>query len=72
MVAMNLRALLMVGGLGLATLASADAKDTRPKSSNPNVKRAVRKAKKTKATGKYKAPRKTKKPTPAKYGVTHT
>jgi hypothetical protein len=71
MVDMNLRALLILGGLGLATFASADAKDTKPKSSNPNVKRAVRKAKKVKATGKYKAPKKTKKPSAAKYGVKH-
>ena len=66
---MNLRALLITGGLGLATFAAAEAKDTRPKPNNPNVKHAVRKAKKTKATGKYTAPKKTKRPPAAKYGV---
>ena len=71
MVAMNLRALLIIGGLGLATFASAEAKDKRPKSTNSNVKHAMRKAKKIKPAGKYKAPKRTRKPAAAKYGVTH-
>ena len=65
---MNLRALLIIGGLGLATFASAEAKDKRPKSSNSNVKHAMRKAKKIKPASKYKAPKKTKRPPAAKYG----
>ena len=69
MVAMNLRALLIIGGLGLATFASAEAKDKRPKTSNPNVNHAVRKAKKIKPAAKYKAPKRTKRPAAAKYGV---
>ena len=71
MVAMNLRALLIIGGLGLATLASAEAKDKRPQSSNPNVKHAMRKAKKIKPASKYKAPKHNKRPAAAKYGVKH-
>jgi len=39
---MNLRALLIIGGLGLATFASAEAKDKRPKTSNPNVTHAMK------------------------------
>jgi len=65
---MNLRALLIIGGLGLATFASAEAKDKRPKSTNSNVKHAMRKAKKIKPASKYKAPKKTKRPPAAKYG----
>jgi len=68
---MNLRALLIIGGLGLATLASAEAKDKRPKTSNPNVKHAMRKAKKIKPAARYKAPKRTKRPAAAKYGVKH-
>ena len=70
---MNLRALLVIGGLSLATFASAEAKDKRPKpnSTNPNVKRAVKKAKKLKPTAKYKAPKKSKKPPAATHGVKH-
>ena len=71
MVAMNLRALLIIGGLGLATFASAEAKDKRPKSTNSNVKHAMRKAKKIKPASKYKAPKRTKQPAAAKYGVNH-
>jgi hypothetical protein len=50
---MNLRALLVIGCLGLSTFAPADAK---PRSNNPNVKRAMKKAKKVKPH-KYKAPK---------------
>ena len=68
---MNLPALLVITGLGLATFASAEAKDThpRPQSTNPNVKRALRKAKKLKPTAKNKAPKKSKRPSAAKHGV---
>jgi hypothetical protein len=69
---MNLRALLLIGGLGLATLASAQARDKRPRpETNPNVKRAVKKAKKFKPTAKYKAPKKSRKPPAATRGVKH-
>jgi len=68
---MNLRALLIIGGLGLTTFASAEAKDKRPKTSNPNVKHAMRKAKKIKPAAKYKAPKRTKRPAAATYGVKH-
>jgi hypothetical protein len=71
MVAMNLRALLVIGGLGLATFTSAEAKDKRPKTNNSNVKHAMRKAKKIKPAGKYKAPKRAKRPAAAKYGVKH-
>jgi hypothetical protein len=69
---MNSRALLVIA-LGLATFASAEAKDKRPKpnSTNPNVKRAMKKAKKYKPRGKYKAPKKSSKPSAAKRGVKH-
>jgi hypothetical protein len=72
---MKLPALLIAGGIGLAALAPAEAKDTRPKSDNPNVKRAMKKAKKVRPNSKYKAPKKAKakthKPPAAKYGVKH-
>ena len=64
---MNLRALLMVTGLGVATLISGYAK-ARPQSTNPNVKRAMKKAKKVRPA-KYKAPKMSKKPPRAKYGA---
>jgi hypothetical protein len=49
---MNSRALLVIA-LGLATFASAEARDKRPRSNsdNPNVKRAMKKAKKVKCDG---------------------
>jgi hypothetical protein len=71
---MGLRATLVIAGLCLATLAPAEAKDKRPQSTNPNVKRAQKKAmkgRKMKAT-KYKAPKKSKKSPRASYGVKHT
>jgi hypothetical protein len=66
---MNLRALLLVTGLSVATLIPAYAND-RPQSTNPNVKRAMKtkKAKKVRPV-KYKAPKKAKKPAHATYGV---
>jgi hypothetical protein len=70
MVDMNLRALLVIGGLGLATLAPGYAKGDRPQSNNPNVKHAMKKAKKVRPR-KYKAPKKSKKPKSARYGVKH-
>jgi hypothetical protein len=71
---MNLRALLVAGGIALATFPPAYAKDTRPKSTNPNVKRATKKPKKFKPNSTYKAPKKIKmkKQKPAKYGVKNT
>ena len=67
---MHLRALLIISGLGLALLAPGFAKDRRPQSNNPNVKHAMKKAKKVRPR-KYKAPKKSKKPKAAKYGVKH-
>ena len=63
---MYLRALL-VTLLGLATLITGYAK-ARPQSTNPNVKRAMKKAKKVRPA-KYKAPAKSKKPARATYGA---
>jgi hypothetical protein len=65
---MFLRALLIIAGLGVATLMPAYAQNTRPQSTNPNVKRAMRKAKKVRPA-KYKAPKKSKKPARATYGA---
>jgi hypothetical protein len=53
---MKLRALLVIVSLGLASLAPSYAADQRPTSNNPNVKRAMKKAKKVKPA-KYKAPK---------------
>jgi hypothetical protein len=74
---MKFSALLLVAGLGLAALNPAEAKMKTPKSDNPkstnaNVKRASRKSRKGFKATKYKAPRVSKKPKRAKYGVTHT
>ena len=63
---MKLRALLVIVSLGLASLAPTYAGDTRPQSNNPNVKRAMKKAKKVKP-GKYKAPKTSKKQKRATY-----
>ena len=60
---MNLRALLVLAGLCLAALPSADAKAHNPKSNNPNVKRAMRRAK------KHQAPRKSRKASRARHGA---
>ena len=68
MVHMVLRALLITIGLSFATFAPASAKDTRPQWDNPNVKHAMKKAKKVRP-GKYKAPKRSKKPARARYGV---
>jgi len=67
---MNLRALLVIGGLGLATFASAGAKDKQPTPiiTNPNVKRSAKKAPKFKPRT-YKAPKRTAKPPAARRGV---
>ena len=64
---MNLRGLLLVTGLSVAALIPGYA-DDRPQSTNPNVKRAMRKAKKVRPA-KYKAPKKSKKPAHATYGA---
>jgi len=63
---MKLRALLVLMGFALATFTPAYAKPKPPQSSNPNVKRAMRKAKKVKP-GKYKAPKTNKKQKRATY-----
>ena len=67
------RALLVIAGLGVATLMPAYAKDNRPKSTNPNVRRAMRGAKKVRPAKykapNYKAPKKSKKPPRAVYGA---
>ena len=63
---MKLRALLAIMGFALASFAPAYAKDKRPQSNNPNVKRAMKKAKKVKP-GKYKAPKTSKKQKRATY-----
>jgi hypothetical protein len=63
---MKLRALLVMLSLGLASFAPSYAADNRPQSSNPNVKRAMRKAKKVRPA-KYKTPNKNKKQKRAKY-----
>jgi len=63
---MKLRALLVIMGFALATFTPAYGKDKRPQSNNPNVKRAMKKAKKVKP-GKYKAPKTNKKQKRATY-----
>ena len=65
---MHLRALAVLAGIGVATLLPAEAKDHRPKSYNPNVKRATKKPKKVRPA-KYKAPKKSKKPAHVTYGA---
>ena len=67
---MNVRALLIICGLGLTLLAPGFAKDRRAQSNNPNVKSAMKKAKKVRPR-KHKAPKKSRKPASAKYGVKH-
>ena len=67
---MKLRALLVIVSLGLASFAPSYAGDTRPQSNNPNVKRALKKAKKVRPA-KYKTPKTNKKQKRAKY-VAHT
>jgi len=64
---MYLRTLLIVAGLGVAMLAPAA---TRPQSTNVNVKRAMKSAKKIRPgkARKYKAPKKSKKPARATFG----
>jgi hypothetical protein len=64
---MNLRALLIATGLSVATLIPGYAND-RPQSTNPNVKHAMKKAKKVRPA-KYKAPKQSKKPAHATYGA---
>jgi hypothetical protein len=66
---MKLSAPLLIAGLGLMAIAPADAKVKTPKSDNANVKRASRKSKKGFKATKYKAPKVSKKPKRAKYGV---
>jgi len=63
---MKLRALLVIVSLGLTSLAPSSAADMRPKSNNPNVKRAQKKAKKVKPA-KYKTPKTNKKQKRAKW-----
>jgi len=65
---MYLRTLFIVAGLGVATLAPAA---TRPQTTNANVKRAMKNAKKVRPgkASKYRAPKKSKKPARATYGV---
>ncbi len=63
---MKLRALLVMMGFALATFAPAYAKEKRPQSTNPNVKRAMKKAKKVRPS-KYKAPKTNKKQKRATY-----
>jgi hypothetical protein len=58
---------LLILGLGVASLFPAFASDNRPQSTNPNVKRAMKKAKKVRPA-KYKAPKKNKKPKHATFG----
>jgi len=62
---MSLRALLILAGLCAATFSPAYAKT---KSTNPNVKRATKRAKKVRPA-KYKAPKHSKKPARATYGA---
>jgi hypothetical protein len=64
---MHLRALIVLLGIGVGIQASALAKDQRPRSNNPNVKRAMKKAKKVRPA-KYKTPKKSKKPAHVTYG----
>jgi hypothetical protein len=64
---MYMRKLLIIVGLGVASLLPAFAADNRPQSTNPNVKRAVKKSKKVRPA-KYKAPKKNKKPKHATFG----
>ena len=66
---MGKRALLLTLVAGLATFAPAEAKHKGAQSNNPNVKRAMKKAKKVRPK-KYKA-RKAKR-SAARYGVKHT
>ena len=68
---MHLRALVLIAGLGLSSLTPAGATDNRAEPNNPNVKRAMKRAKKVRPT-KYKAPKKNRKPSRARYGVKHT
>jgi hypothetical protein len=68
---MNLCALLIVAVLGLVALAPAEAKTNTPKSANAKVQRASRKSNKKFKPMKYKAPKHSKKPKSAKYGVKH-
>ena len=56
---------LLILGLGVASLLPAFAADNRP--TNPNVKCAMKKAKKVRPA-KYKAPKKNKKPKHATFG----
>ena len=65
---MKLCALLVIVSLGLASLAPTYAGDTRPQSNNPNVKRAMKKAKKIKPA-KYKTPKTNKKQKRAKWAA---
>ena len=67
---MKLCALLVTLSLGLASFAPSYAADTQPQSNNPNVKRALKKAKKVRPA-KYKAPKTNKKQKRAKW-VAHT
>jgi hypothetical protein len=64
---MHVRTLLILAGLGVAALLPAFG-DDRPQSSNPNVRRAMKTAKKVRPS-KYKAPKKSKKPARATYGA---
>jgi hypothetical protein len=69
---MKLSAPLLILGFGLMAIAPADAKTKTPESTNANVQRASRKSRKGFKATKYKAPKVSKKPKRAKYGVTHT
>ena len=69
---MKLSAPLLILGFGLMAIAPADAKTKTPQSTNANVQLASRKSKKGFRATKYKAPKVSKKPKRAKYGVTST
>jgi hypothetical protein len=68
---MKLSAPLLIVGLGLMAIAPAHAKLKTPKSDNANVQRASRKSRKGFKATKYKAPKLSKKPKRAKYGMSH-
>jgi hypothetical protein len=68
---MKLRAFVLAAALGLIAISPAAAKVKTPKSSNANVKRANRKAKKFKP-GKYKTQKVSKQPKNSGRVVKHT
>jgi len=65
---MRIYAPIFAAGLAIATLFPANAASHRPKSNNPNVKHAMRKAKKVRPA-KYKPAKKSKQPARAVYGA---